>query len=190
MRQQKGNILLLVDNCSAHPPLSADSLTNVRYKFLPPNTTSIIQPCNQGIIRNLKSYYRAKIVRRLISDKDSPKTTATDYTKKLTLLDAVHLLSTAWKNMKQKTIINCYRKAGFQIPTVEPPIAVTDDDLSIPTSITQIDFDHYVNHDSDTLCHGLLTDEEIAHSVREHQNKAVIKHIFFCGLLHLYVCTN
>ena len=96
MRRQRRNVLLLVDNCSAHTPSSADSLTNVRLKFLPPNTTSIIQPCDQGIIRNLKSYYRTQIVRRLISDIDSPETTATDYAKKLTLLDAVHLLSTAW----------------------------------------------------------------------------------------------
>ena len=140
---------------------------NVRLKFLPPNTTSIIQPCDQGIIRNLKSYYRAQIVRRLISDIDSPETTATDYAKKLTLLDTVHLLSTAWKNVKQQTMVNCYRKAGFQIPTVERQNAVTDDDLVIPTIIPQNDFDRYVNHDSDTPCHGLLTDEEIAHSVRE-----------------------
>ena len=167
MRRQKRNVLLLVDNCSAHPPSSADSLTNVRLKFFPPNTTSIIQPCDQGIIRNLKSYYCTQIVRRLISDIDSPETTATDYAKKLTLLDAVHLLSTAWKNVKQQTIVNCYRKAGFQIPTVESQNAVTDDDLVIPTIIPQIDFDRYVNHYSDTPCHGLLTDEEIAHSLRE-----------------------
>ena len=106
-------------------------------------------------------------MRRLISDIDSPETTATDYAKKLTLLDAVHLLSTAWKNVKQQTIINCNRKAGFQILTVEPQNAVTDDDLLIPTIIPQINFDRYVNHDSDCPCHGLLTDEEIAHSVRE-----------------------
>ena len=106
-------------------------------------------------------------MRRLISDIDSPETTATDYAKKLTLLDTVHLLSTAWKNVKQQTIVKCYRKAGFQIPTVEPQNAVTDDVLVIPTIIPQIDFDRYVNHDSDTHCHGLLTDEEIAHSVRE-----------------------
>ena len=140
---------------------------NVRLKFLPPNTTLIIQPCDQGIIRNLKSYYRAQIVRRLTSDIDSPETTAPDYAKKPTLLDAVHLLSTAWKNVKQQTMVNCYRKTGFQIPTVERQNAVTDDDLMIPIIIPQNDFDRYVNHDSDTPCHGLLTDEEIAHSVRE-----------------------
>ena len=63
--------------------------------------------------------------------------------------------------MKQQTIVNCYRKDGFQNPTVEPQNAVTDDDLVILTIIPQIDFDRYVNHDSDTPCHGFLTDEEL-----------------------------
>ena len=35
-------ILLLVDNCTAHPHVS--TLKNIQLKFLPPNTTSLIQP--------------------------------------------------------------------------------------------------------------------------------------------------
>ena len=73
---------------------------------------------------------------------------------------AVHLLSTAWKNVKQQTIVNCYRKAGFQIQTVELQNAVTDDDLRIPTCITQTDFDHYMNHDSATPCQKLYSQSE------------------------------
>ena len=63
MLRENRNIMLLADNCSAHPQSAADRLSNIRLTFLPPNTTSIIQPCDQGIIRNLKTYYRAQIVR-------------------------------------------------------------------------------------------------------------------------------
>ena len=35
-------ILLLVDNCTAHPHVS--TLKNIQLEFLPPNTTSLIQP--------------------------------------------------------------------------------------------------------------------------------------------------
>ena len=45
---QSRKILLLVDNCTAHPAL--DTLKNIRLEFLPPNTTSLIQPMDQGII--------------------------------------------------------------------------------------------------------------------------------------------
>ena len=44
-------ILLPVDNCTAHPHVS--TLKNIQLEFLPPNTTSLIQPMDQGIIKNL-----------------------------------------------------------------------------------------------------------------------------------------
>ena len=46
-------ILLLVDNCTAHPHVS--TLKNIQLEFLPPNATSLIQPMDQGIIKNLKT---------------------------------------------------------------------------------------------------------------------------------------
>ena len=42
-------ILLLLDNCTAHPPALLKHIDpNVRVEFLPPNTTSLIQPMDQG----------------------------------------------------------------------------------------------------------------------------------------------
>ncbi|XP_063598620.1 tigger transposable element-derived protein 6-like [Penaeus indicus] len=52
-------IALIIDNCPAHPTVS--NLTNVQLVFLPPNTTSILQPMDQGVIRSLKAYYRGKV---------------------------------------------------------------------------------------------------------------------------------
>lgn len=49
-------IALLLDNCTAHPQLAA--LTNIQLTFLPPNTTSVLQPMDQGVIRSLKCHYR------------------------------------------------------------------------------------------------------------------------------------
>jgi hypothetical protein len=49
---------LLMDNCPAHgteadlPPLK-----NTTVIFLPPNTTSMIQPCDAGIIHTFKAYF-------------------------------------------------------------------------------------------------------------------------------------
>ena len=49
-------ILLLMDNAAAHP--STDCLQSsdakVTTMFLPPNTTSVIQPKDQGILEPLK----------------------------------------------------------------------------------------------------------------------------------------
>ena len=53
---KKRKITLIIDNCTAHPDVPA--LEWVELIFLPPNTTSVTQPMDQGVIRGLK----AKIV--------------------------------------------------------------------------------------------------------------------------------
>lgn len=63
MRIQKRKIILLFDNCPAHPPHV--DLSNVKVAYLPKNTTSVLQPMDQGIIRNVKHYYRTRLVQRL-----------------------------------------------------------------------------------------------------------------------------
>ena len=45
-------ILLIIDNCPAHP--NVPNLSNTEVVYLPPNTTSKTQPCDQGIIQALK----------------------------------------------------------------------------------------------------------------------------------------
>jgi len=47
MRKQVRKILLFLDNAPSHPHME---LSNVRLCFFPPNTTSVAQPMDQGII--------------------------------------------------------------------------------------------------------------------------------------------
>ncbi|XP_064423274.1 tigger transposable element-derived protein 4-like [Latimeria chalumnae] len=50
MQRQKRKVLLFVDNCPAHPHI--DNLQVTTVVFLPPNTTSKLQPMDQGIIKS------------------------------------------------------------------------------------------------------------------------------------------
>lgn len=63
MRIANRKVLLFVDNCPAHPVV--DDIKNVKVVFLPKNCTSKLQPMDMGIIRNLKHFYRTRLVRRL-----------------------------------------------------------------------------------------------------------------------------
>jgi len=54
MRRQNRKILLLVDNAPTHALYETTHLTNVTIEHLPPNTTSHLQPCDQGIIKSFK----------------------------------------------------------------------------------------------------------------------------------------
>ncbi|XP_067947153.1 tigger transposable element-derived protein 1-like [Watersipora subatra] len=50
-------ILLVLDNALGHPPHLDDFHPHVKVVYLPPNTTSLLQPMDQGVIANFKKYY-------------------------------------------------------------------------------------------------------------------------------------
>ena len=55
-QKENRKIALIIDNCPAHPTIA--DLSNAKLIFLPPNTTSVSQPMDQGVIKCLKSFYR------------------------------------------------------------------------------------------------------------------------------------
>ena len=57
---KKRKIALIVDNCPAHPTVTG--LKWVELIFLPPNTTSVTQSIDQGVIIALKAKYRSLAV--------------------------------------------------------------------------------------------------------------------------------
>ena len=64
-------VLLTMDNCPAHPAYLQHLHPAVQVVFLPPNTTSVIQPLDQEIIANVKSRYQAMLFRDLRASTDS-----------------------------------------------------------------------------------------------------------------------
>ena len=59
MFREKRNFLLFVDNCSAHQVLL--KFLNIKVEYLPANSTSVLQPLNQGVIWSLKSYFKSNL---------------------------------------------------------------------------------------------------------------------------------
>ena len=126
-------ILLLVDNCTAHPHVS--TLKNIQLEFLPPITTSLIQPMDQGIIKNLKTLYCKELVhttRACIEENIlNPSSTAIDVSFKISIPQAVSFVAKSWRAVKEATIINCFRKADFF--TLSPcVIDGNDEEFSLP----------------------------------------------------------
>ena len=90
----------------AHPSVS--NLTNVQLVFLPPNTTSVLQPMNQGVIRSLKVHYQGRVVCQLCRALGKTKTLP-----KISILQAMKILVSSWEAVSAQTIVNCFRKADI-----------------------------------------------------------------------------
>ena len=109
--KQRRNVLLFYDNVGSHI-IDDVSLRSTTIVTLPPNTTSRLQPMDQGIIEACKKRYRSRLLQRVVVDLKAGTET------KISLLDAIHLISRAWNDVTEKSIVNCYRKAGFKFDTV------------------------------------------------------------------------
>ena len=51
-------IAFIINNCTARPEIGG--LKTIDLFFIPPNTTSVLQPMDQGVIRSLKARYSPK----------------------------------------------------------------------------------------------------------------------------------
>ena len=73
-------------------------------------------------LRSLKAKYRSlvirKIIRELEKDKQLPRTS---------ILEAMMMLKTAWDEVTNKTIVNCFRKSGISVDTRKGAIDDHDD---------------------------------------------------------------
>lgn len=100
--------VLLVDNAKVHP---ADlAVGDIRCIYLPPNTASIIQPCDQGIIAATKKRYQTEYCMQLIAREDAGLGTIPQLMKAWNVLDAILTLVKAWRDITARTIISSWKK--------------------------------------------------------------------------------
>lgn len=124
MVHQQRHILMFVDNCSAHPDIQ---MSNIKLVFLPPNTTSRLQPCDAGIIKAVKGNYRKRLLRHLLL-KMNEVSSVTDLVKEVTVLDAILWMRNAWDATSPTTIQKCFAKCGFNTNTTSAVDSSQDED--------------------------------------------------------------
>ena len=138
--QLTNNIVLLVDNCTAHAVNV--TLNHIKLIFLPTNTTSLLQPLDQEI-RSLKAYYRREMRANVLEQiEDVKKVSANNLAKKTDLLEALHLLALSWKHVSEETIQSCFKKGGFSCTTSSTTIE--DIVAKKPSDMTQTDLEEWM----------------------------------------------
>ncbi|DBA01144.1 TPA: hypothetical protein N0F65_001772 [Lagenidium giganteum] len=102
LRDQKRRILLLIDNDFPHGP-SEKELPNVVVRLLPPNTTALIQPMDQGVIAAIKKralpLKNSSAVSRSLAKEKKPY--------HFHVATAIGWLHEAWGGDSEKTLRNC-----------------------------------------------------------------------------------
>ncbi|XP_064464294.1 uncharacterized protein LOC135375542 [Ornithodoros turicata] len=97
-------VVFTVNNCSTHGAIQ--NLQAIRIVFLPPNTTSISLPMDQGVILQTGKIYSSHVLRRMLLCYENGKD----------LLGAISLMAYSWKLLKSSMIEQCFRHAGFFSP--------------------------------------------------------------------------
>ncbi len=173
-KQQKRNVLVMLDNCSSHPHIS---LENTELLFLPPNTTSRLQALDAGIIRSFKQRYRNKMLKFVIELlDDNEDNDLSDVIKRLTLLKAIYFMHSSNKEIPNSVFINCFKECGVAFDFVENESHNDlNDDLFVENNWNSINhrlelgfesYEEFVSIDDEITYRQELTDEQIIESVR------------------------
>ncbi|GBM51132.1 hypothetical protein AVEN_244178-1 [Araneus ventricosus] len=119
-------IALVFDNCPAHPKQINQKMKNVTVFYLPPATTSKLQPMDEGVIKNFKLHYRKRIVRKVITALKNNQSIP-----KINLRESIAEISKEWNyNVTYRTIRKSFAKDGFFVSNENS--GSTQDESDIP----------------------------------------------------------
>ncbi|KAG7168419.1 Tigger transposable element-derived protein 1-like 81 [Homarus americanus] len=152
---------LLLDNAPGHSPLLLDRHPNIKVVFLPPNTTSILQPMDQELICNVKAAFSIKKFKLLndytntreelrnLSDTTTNSKSEDDEDQKLAeqqvllkqfwrifnIKKAVDFLVEAWEQLSVATVRHAWRHVLQGIPAVRQSQSVTGEVQTVAVAV-------------------------------------------------------
>ena len=102
--------LLLLDNASGHPKDLAAEHPNITVLFLPPNTTSLLQPMDQGVVAIFKAYYLREIMSAMLTHTNGEKPSVMSFWKEYDIKDAVCKIADSWDKVTRSAMNGVWRK--------------------------------------------------------------------------------
>jgi hypothetical protein len=89
---------------------------NVKVVFLPPNTTALLQPLNQGIIRCVKATYTRLIFERIRAAIDAePNIEIMECWKSFIIANAITFIKAAMDELKPDTVNACWKNLWSEV---------------------------------------------------------------------------
>ncbi|CAB5363548.1 unnamed protein product [Rhizophagus irregularis] len=124
----KQRVLLLLDNCKSHK-IDNLVLENVEVCFLPPNTTSKLQPMDSGIIMSFKKHYRYHHIKWLLEQVEDGQFIQD---LKMNVLQAIQYIIQGWSEVTANTIRNCWNHVKILSNTDDERMIDDEDDELMP----------------------------------------------------------
>ncbi|CAB5394319.1 unnamed protein product [Rhizophagus irregularis] len=93
-----------------HSDTSRLQLTHVEVVFLPPNTTSHLQPLDARIIASFKNYFKRKFCRHMLDLFEDGKDINRE---KINIKEAIDYVAEAWDCVTEEAVQNCWKKTGI-----------------------------------------------------------------------------
>ncbi|XP_041471253.1 tigger transposable element-derived protein 4-like [Lytechinus variegatus] len=171
MQRQRRKIIMLLDNAPCHPYLQ---LSNIKLVFLPPNTTSITQPMDQGIIQAVKLKFRKRQLRGIINRMErEPGLTAPELMKKTDVLQAIQWIDKSWRDTTDETIQKCFRNCGIGTQNLEAEKEVESSEVSGDglDAVCQREFQVSLEELAEIDVGLLTTDPEQASTIEDFQRR-------------------
>ncbi len=156
--------VLLIDNCPAHPMKLESSDGKIKALFLPPDSSSLIMPMNQGPITYLKRKYRTNLLRNSVFDES--------FLKNYNVRSAIYSLVNIWREMPENLLCSSWQKLRINLDIHYQYEKI--DMNEVQNNFTKLGFNlsgHEINCWLDTDYgepgYGFLTDEEIIENCKQ-----------------------
>ncbi|XP_067947324.1 tigger transposable element-derived protein 6-like [Watersipora subatra] len=145
------------------------------------NTTSVLQPMDQGIIQTFKSYYRPQNLQFTVDyiDTHGKKPDAS-----INVLQAIRWVHRAWSRVTKETIANCFHHGFGHTNLDQTDATLTADDNEEGDTVRNLNLLlHTIDSTSNVTANELLVvDADI--TVVEHLSDAeIVQSVTYCGTL-------
>ena len=86
---------------------------NITVIYFDPNATSIIQPCDMGVIAAFKAHYRRRVVLWLVAEYEKHEGSNGAALAKIVpnTFQCLEWVRAAWREVTEQTVRNCWAKA-------------------------------------------------------------------------------
>lgn len=187
MKAQKRKILLFMDIAMSHVSMDLSIIT---IAFFPPNTTSVLQPMDQGVIYTMKLNYRKRVLSRLAREIDSVENVS-ELCGKINVLDAIQWLVSSTNAVTPHCVESAFKRGGFNFAVDDQNVTTNTNENDITdlmslmhrTHATEMTVDEFIAIDSDVhtesdtidvaaIADTTIREEEEGESEKEESNES------------------